>query len=165
VTDWSTSGQSAAGSNVSTTTPSGLPGPVQNLSLIAETITTLTLSWKLPPGPLVNATLYYRSGSCVQSAPFGGVSLGLVTTTTLTNLPGGTTFAVIVAAWNATGQGTLSDCLTVTTDPLDVGAFFQASSQLLSWPLITLTIAVVVIGTVVFTLAIAGRRRRRGRTG
>ena len=117
-TAWSSGGQSADSNQVSFTTPRGTPGQPANLSLIAETTSTLTLSWGNWPGPNTNVTLFYAKGSCLTAISYTGVSLGVVSTTTITNLPQGTTFAAIVVDWNNSGEGVPSNCLTVTTDPI-----------------------------------------------
>lgn len=145
VTAWSAGGQSVPGAPGSTTTLTGLPNPPQNLSLIAETVSTLTLSWRNPAGPLVNVTFYYRAGACGAGAAFTGVSVGIVSTTTLTNLPPAATFSVEVAGWNTTGQGVLSNCLTVTTDPFSAAGLFNIPpTSMADWTWI-LVIATVLL--------------------
>lgn len=83
--------------------PSAAPSSLQ----ITQGLGSLTISWRAPSSsgtggsPLTGYLLRYRNGS----GAWVQVRLGLVTSYTLRGLPGGTPYAVEVAAVNAIGTG------------------------------------------------------------
>lgn len=95
------------------------PGTPTGLSSTGQTGTTVSLSWTNPTGGgLVNDTVYYKLGASCAGTLSAASTAGAATTYTVTGLAIGTQYSFDVRAWNATGQGAASTCVTQATLPL-----------------------------------------------
>jgi fibronectin type 3 domain-containing protein len=115
VVAWNSTGKSAA-SNVVVQTTGQLPHAPTSLAVTGTTSTTITLTWTNPSGGgLVNITLNeYLGLTCVGTVD--QESAGVVSARTDTGLTPSTQYAYTVVAWNATGAGPASSCVTAATN-------------------------------------------------
>lgn len=109
---WSAGGKSVVTSCVTgTTLPSGITG---FSALVASSTSQLGLTWTNPSGTLSNNTVFYGVSCGSQTTH---LSLGVVSSTTVTSLVSATTYCFRVSAWSAGGMGVLSSFVNATTLP------------------------------------------------
>ncbi|MGA7861323.1 MAG: fibronectin type III domain-containing protein [Thermoplasmata archaeon] len=115
VTDWSTSGQSVASSQISQVTAS-VPAAPSMVTVPSRAVTSITYAWTNPPGTVLNDTFYWKAGSSCTGV-FTPISIGAVSTYTLTGLTSASEACAYVTAWNATGQSPDSSTVLTWTIP------------------------------------------------
>ncbi len=77
--------------------------------------TEIVLSWTNPPGAIVNYTLGSFAGSTCAGTRTGTSITGVTNIYGVTGLTTGTTYSFQIAAYNSTGVGTQSACVSATT--------------------------------------------------
>lgn len=142
VTEWNTTGESAASAAVTNVVTLHVPPAPTGLVASPQPGTTnqIQLQWVNPTGTNVNATVYQGTAAC---ASLTGQDAGGPTTTSYlwtTGLSALTTYGFEVRVWNATGQGTATSCVTATTygapggPPTGVQATAETTTSIsLSW--------------------------------
>lgn len=138
----------------------GVPLAPTNLANGTASTAAFTLTWANPPGTVVNDTVSRWVGpSCVGTAAAVNSTQGEAATFTVTGLSQDTAYSVEVAAWNASGEGTPSSCLTVTTAIAGpYGGYITPVGWLtFSAPAWEWALAVVVV--LVILVAVAAARR------
>ena len=116
VTAWSAGGQSTVSTCIQVTTNADpAPGAPTSYALGAITTRTVATSWAQPSGGgILNDTAYTQTASGACAAVHTGHNLGVVTSYTFSTTAG-TYVCEEVAAWNVTGQGTLTSVLSTAT--------------------------------------------------
>ena len=111
---WSSSGTGGPAFTNGTTLPNGPTG----LTVASVTATSVSLSWSLPSGTLVNVTVYRWTGAaCAGTTTATSIGSGSATTNTQSGLAGATQYSFEVQAWSAGGSGVTSSCVQGTTLP------------------------------------------------
>lgn len=98
--------------------PPTVPGQVTALAVSARTTGSLSYTWTNPTGGgLLNDSVYrWTSGSC--SGTVATTSIGsAAASNTQSGLAWATTYSTEVAAWNITGTGAVSSCVSSSTLP------------------------------------------------
>jgi hypothetical protein len=135
------------------TSSSEPPSAPTGLAVTSVTSGAVTLSWTNPAVPLTNDTVYYSTG---PAGPFTAVSVGVVTSATVSGLSSGTQYYVEVAAWNASGESPRSNEVSPTTS----ASSGSSSGSGTDWALIVVALVIVVVIVVVIVLAVSRSRRR-----
>src|SRR5579872_2150410 len=119
VTQWNSTGQSAASNVVSDVQTANVPAAATGLTFaaISGSTTSLLALWTLPAQDtgIVNETAYITSGGSCAGAPTT-TSLGTGQTAfTATGLTAATQYGVTIQLWNATGASAQTSCVAATT--------------------------------------------------
>lgn len=127
--------------NVTTGTTSSspaVPDPPSGLSAISATASSITWGWTNPSGGgLVNETLSYQPGASCGGASLRVSTGGDAISLAVEGLSSGTEYSATVAAWNATGESSASNCASGTTGsgtppgaPSDVAASAASATSI-----------------------------------
>jgi sugar lactone lactonase YvrE/ketopantoate hydroxymethyltransferase len=125
------SGSSAAATAVSTYTPGAVPGLPNNVVASAGN-TQATVTWSAPTSIGGSAIINYTITATPAAGSPTSVTVGNVSTATLTGLTNGTTYTITVLATNSIGSGapaTASSQVTPGTTPLPPTSVTASSSN------------------------------------
>jgi Fibronectin type III domain len=147
VRNWDSSGASAPTPFVNTTT---LLGPPIGVRVVGVGSTNVSISWTDPtanaPYSVANATVF-AGPSCLDLDR--AVSVGAnATTVGVEGLDPHTRYCFVVAAWDATGMGNLSEPVNATTGAGPPG-------PVLAGPLLLVVVGAIAAGAVIATIALA----------
>jgi hypothetical protein len=118
VTVWNSTGQSAD-SNCYLNDTATVPAAPSGLTFVSATTTSISVSWTNPSGGgLVNNTVYFKIGNSCGAETNAINMAGIGTSTDITGLMTGDTYAIEVASWNATGESGFSNCLIATASAI-----------------------------------------------
>jgi hypothetical protein len=143
-------------------TASYVPRAPTALNATALSSSTVSLTWVAAPGTTTNYTVWRWNATTCGGGPVHAYSEGVVTNATLSTLNASSSFSLEVVAFNATGQGDISACVTVTTLPPPwIGAAVVSGTLILG---IFVGVGILALAALTAGSAARDRRRRRGRT-
>jgi fibronectin type III domain protein len=118
VTQWNTTGESAASTAITNIQTANVPLALTGLTVapVLGSTTSLQVSWTVPASDtgIVNETVYQSNGGSCTGAPTT-TSFGIGTVFFANSLTANTQYSYTVQAWNATGASVQSSCVAATT--------------------------------------------------